>query len=98
MGYDFAKKFMDKFAMEEYRAIDASVGRKYGAIVRAIEISNREYRHRYDKLNTSRNMKPPPSSERIFPGYLVVRKFGTPEEYETWIPDDGFEESYELVE
>lgn len=98
MGYDFARKFMDKFAMNEYRAIDPSIGKKYGPIVRAIEISNREYQHRYDKLNASRNMKLPPSSGRIFPGYLVVRNFGTPGEYETWIPDGGFEESYELVE
>ena len=98
MGYDFTKKFMDKFAMKEYRAKDSAIGKKYGPVVRAIELSNREYQHRYDRLNTSRNMKAPPISGRIFPGYLVVRNFGTPEEYETWIPDGGFEESHELIE
>ena len=98
MGYDFTKKLIDKFAMQEYRAKDPTVRKRYGNIVRAIEISNREYQHRYDKLSTSRSMREPPSSGRIFPGYLVVRNLGTENEYETWIPDHGFEEAYEPIE
>jgi hypothetical protein len=41
-------------------------------------------------------MKPPPGSHiHIMPGYLVVRKLGTPDQYETWMPDVVFEELYE---
>jgi hypothetical protein len=28
-------------------------------------------------------------------GYLVVRKLGTPDQYETWMPGKVFEELYE---
>ena len=97
MGYDFSKKYMDKSAMDKYRATDASISKKYGSFVRAISISNREYQHRYDKLSDSREMKPPPSSGRIFLGYLVIRNLGSEKEYETWIPDHAFEEIYERV-
>ena len=97
MGYDFTKKFIDKFAMNEYLAKDPEIRRRYGKVVRAIEISNREYQHRYDKLSDTRNMKEPPSSGRIFSGYLVVRNIDTENEYETWIPDHAFEEIYEMV-
>ena len=98
MGYDFSKKYMDKWAMDQFAAIDNDIGRRYGAVVRAIPLSNREYQHRYDKLKDSRNMKRPPSSERIFPGYLAIRRFGTKQEYETWVPDDAFEEMYKAIE
>ena len=41
-------------------------------------------------------MKPPPGSQiHIMPGYLVVRKLGTPDQYETWMPDQVFKELYE---
>ena len=41
-------------------------------------------------------MKPPPGSHiHIMPGYLVVRKIGTPQQYETWTPDSVFDELYE---
>ena len=84
--------------MDEYVATDAEVSKRYGHIIRAIPISNREYRHRYDKLNNSREMKHPPSSDRIFPGYLVVRNLGSRTEYETWIPDDAFDDIYTKTE
>ena len=98
MGYDFSKKYMDKWAMDQFAALDKDIGSQYGNVVRAIPISNREYQHRYDKLKDSRNMRPPPSSGRIFPGYLVIRKLGTKQEYETWIPGDAFEEMYKAIE
>ncbi len=98
MGYDYSKQYMDKFAMDEYRAIDTDVKKRYGNVVRAIPLSNREFQHRYDKLSNSRKMKPPPSSGRIFAGYLVVRNIGSKNEYETWIPDHAFEEIYEKKE
>ncbi|WP_421885024.1 hypothetical protein [Methylibium sp.] len=40
-------------------------------------------------------MKPPPSTGRIFPGYVVIRRLDEPDQYETWIPDLGFDDSYE---
>lgn len=99
MSYDHSKKFLDKYAMDSFVATDSAVAKKYGETVRAIQISNREYWHRYEKLSDSRTMKPPPGSwRRIFPGYLVVRKLDTALEYETWIPEDGFNEMYERID
>ena len=52
--------------------------------------------YRYTKFSSSRRMQPPPSAHRhIYLGYLVVRKVGTPEQYETWMPDHVFDELYE---
>lgn len=86
---------MDKHAMDDYVATDAKVRKRYGEVVKAIPVSNREYQHRYDKLKESRQMKAPPLSGRIFPGYLVIRNLSADSEYETWIPDGAFEEIYE---
>ena len=94
MGYDFSKTYMDKAAMDQYIATDGQVSKRYGRIIRAIPISNREYQHRYDKLSNSREMKPPPLSGRIFPGYLTIRNLDSDSEYETWIPEEAFEEIY----
>ena len=79
--------------MDKYIATDGDVSKRYGRI-RAIPISNCEYQHRYDKLSESRKMKPPPLSGRIFAGYLAIRNLDSETEYETWIPDDAFEEIY----
>tara|TARA_B110000967_G_C18566977_1_gene402912 strand:- start:158 stop:481 length:324 start_codon:yes stop_codon:yes gene_type:complete len=95
MSYDHSRKFIDKHAMAKYYAIDKKVGERYGKTVLAIEISNREYQHRYNKLSASRAMKEPPSSGRIFLGYLVVRNVSGPDEYETWIPGGAFDEIYQ---
>ena len=94
MGYDFSKKFMDVNAMDDYIFIDPEASKKYGPKVKAMALSNREYQHRFDKLSSSRTMKPPPSSGRIFLGYLVVRNFGKSNQYETWMPDHGFDDVY----
>lgn len=72
MGYDFSKKFMDVSAMDDYVSIYPEVSRKYGPTVKPIPLSNREYQHRFDKLRASQTMRIPPSSGRIFSGYLVV--------------------------
>jgi hypothetical protein len=39
-------------------------------------------------------MKPPPRCGRIFPGVIVVRNLGKKGQYETWMPEDVFEEMY----
>jgi len=39
-------------------------------------------------------MKSPPSSVRIFAGYIVVKNLDTEREYETWMPDYVFDDIY----
>lgn len=85
--------------MATYSARDDDTDRKYGRTVKAAGISNRDYSYRYNELSVSQNMRPPPGSRiHIYLGYLVVRKFGTPEQYETWMPDHVFDELYESCE
>ena len=82
--------------MAAYSARDPDTARKYGTVVKAAEISNRDYGYRYNRFSSSRTMQPPPSSHiHIHLGYLVVRKLGTPDQYETSMPDHVFEELYE---
>ena len=95
MGYDFDRPYIDKQGLSAFIASDPNTVKDYGAIVKAIEISNKEYKLRFDRFHGTRRMKNPPSSGRIFPGYAVIRKLNTPDEYETWIPDDGFEDIYQ---
>jgi hypothetical protein len=94
MAYDFDSPFVDSAHLPTYVAIDTEEARLYGKSVRAIEMSNAEYSARYRKLSTERTMKSAPSHNRIFPGYLVVRKIDSKDEYETWMPDHVFEEIY----
>lgn len=94
MAYDFNRPLIDRSALPLYVAVDSDVASDYGSKVRAVEMSNAEYDVRYKKNAATSRMKPPPSHHRIFPGYLVVRKLGTTEEYETWMPDHVFEDLY----
>ena len=94
MTFDYNRPYVDINAMEDYEALDKKTAALYGKLVKAVMLSNVEYKIRHGELQTSRRMKPPPSCGRIFPGYLVIRKLGTPEQYETWIPDHVFEELY----
>ena len=96
MPYDYQRPFVERNGLREYVATDRTVSRRYGSVVIATELSNKEYKIRYDRLHNEHQMKPPPSSLRIFPGYLVVRNLGTPHEYETWIPDHAFDDIYEI--
>lgn len=98
MAYDFDKAFLPQDEMQLYTAIDPKARDLYGHQVRAMELSNREYQHRFNKFSRSNNMKPPPSSGRIFAGYLVVRKLGSPDQYETWMPDHIFDEVYARID
>ena len=95
MSCDFNRPFIKRKDFGKYSAIDKTIARRFGSVVLAAELSNKEYKIRFGKMHNEVRMRPPPSSERIFPGYLVVRRLGTPHEYETWIPDHGFEESYD---
>lgn len=96
-GYDFNRPYISTDKLTLFRAIDHEVARRYGKQVKATEMSNVEYKQRFDRLSSTQSMKPPPSTGRIFPGYLVIRCVGGSDEYETWIPDMGFEDSYEPI-
>ena len=94
MTYDFNRPFVNSSSLPIFVAIDADVASDFGLKVRAVEMNNAEYDARYKKCAETSRMKPPPSHHRIFPGYLVIRKLGTSEEYETWMPDHVFEDLY----
>jgi hypothetical protein len=94
--HDFNRPFLDLDSMDLFTAVRTSDARRYGKTVRAFVLSNREYQHRFNRLGKKNNMKPPPGSHNhIMPGYLVVRKLGTADQNETWMPDQVFEEVYE---
>jgi len=97
-NHDFNRPFLDLDSMDRFTAIRATDARRYGKVVMAFALSNREYRHRFNRLGKENNMKSPPGSRiHVMSGYLVVRKLGTPDQYETWMPDHVFEELYEKV-
>ncbi len=92
------RPFVSLDKMTIYSARNSDTAKKYGHIVKAAEISNRDYGYHYSKFSSIRTMQPPPSSHRhIFLGYLAVRKLGAPDQYETWMPDHVFEELYEAT-
>ena len=93
-SFDFNKCYLEEAEMQVFEAFDSEVAAKYGRQVRAVELSNTEYDRRYQRMAEARNMKPPPSHLRIFPGYLVVRRLGRTNQYETWMPDHAFEDCY----
>ncbi len=94
MTFDWNRPYVEIAAMEHYEALDRKIAALYGKRVKAAMLSNVEYKIRFGELHSTRRMKPPPSCGRIFPGYLVIRKLGTAEQYETWMPDHVFEELY----
>lgn len=94
--YNFDRPFISQEAMAVYCATDAETASRYGRRVKATPLSNAEYRTRFFRDSAANNMRGPPDGGRIFPGYLVVRKLGTKDQYETWMPDDVFEDIYEL--
>jgi hypothetical protein len=98
-GYDFNRPYMDLDSLDLFTAVRAKDARKYGKTVRAFVLSNREYQRRFGRFAKQNNMKPPPGSHiHIMLGYLVVRRLGTPAQYETWMPDYVFEGLYEKEE
>jgi len=96
IDYDPNRPYLDLDSMEFFTALRKDVAMKYGKTVKAMELSNREYERRFNRLAGKHNMMPPPGSHiHIMLGYLVVRRLGSPKQYETWMPDDVFEELYE---
>ncbi|TNC82853.1 MAG: hypothetical protein C9356_03010 [Oleiphilus sp.] len=93
-SYDPKRPFTTYNEFDEYIAADSKTATRYGKKVIAIELANIEYKFRYQKFRSTKKMKPPPSTGRIFSGFLVVRKVGTEEEYETWMPCHVFHELY----
>ena len=95
----FRDPFLGLNSMEVFSAVRPSDARKFGKTVRAYVLSNREYERRFNRLKHENNMMPPPSSViHVMLGYLVVRKLGTPNQYETWMPDQAFGEAYVKAE
>ena len=92
-GYDYNRPFIDQASLALYVAVNRAASR-YGKTVRAAQLSNVEYQMRFNKLRQAHRMKPPPGCGRIFMGYLVIRNLGKPDQYETWMPEDAFEELY----
>jgi hypothetical protein len=93
--FDYERPYIAQGAMRTFRAIDPEVASRYGFLVKAADLSNREYGIRFNRFARENNMKPPPSAGRIFAGYLVVRRLGTKDQYETWMPYQVFEDAYE---
>jgi hypothetical protein len=92
----FNDPYLELDSMGLFTAVQPSDARKYGKTVRAFVLTNREYQRRFNRLGTENNMKPPPGSHiHITAGYLVVRKLGTRQQYETWMPDQVFDELYQ---
>lgn len=92
--YDYDRPYISQPAMKTYVATDQKAASQFGRTVKAVELSNVEYKTRYGRMARENNMKPPPSCGRIFMGFLVVRRLGSRHQYETWMPDYVFEEMY----
>jgi hypothetical protein len=92
--HDWDRPYIAQDKMALFDAVDRDTARMYGGKVKAAELSNVDYKMRFGKLASTQTMKDPPSCGRIFAGYVVVRKLGTPEQYETWMPDHAFDELY----
>lgn len=92
--YSADRPFIAVEQMQLFNAVDRDTSRMYGPKVRAAGISNVDYKIRFNKLGSTRRMKPPPSCRRIFAGFIVIRHLDTPDQYETWMPDHVFEELY----
>ena len=93
-GFDYDRPYVDQAALREFYAVDEEASAIFGPVVRAAKLANVEYKTRHGRLAEQNNMKDPPGCGRIFPGYLVVRNLGTTRQYETWMPEEAFEETY----
>lgn len=96
MSFGENQPLLDATTLPLYETSDPEVIARFGASVRAIVMSNTDYAYRYRHLAAKHKMMQPPSHSRIFAGYLVVRKLGRKDEYETWMPDHAFDDLYVL--
>src|SRR5690348_11397576 len=96
-GYDYHRPFIGIEDLDDYSAIDRETAKRFGKLVKATSLSNSEYNARFVRFQHDRTMKEPPGIGRKFMGYLVVRNLGTATQYETWMPEDAFSESYRLA-
>jgi hypothetical protein len=95
LNHDWNRPYTSHEKMAIFQAIDVEAANLYGKKIKAMELSNVDYKIRFGKLRTTISMRNPPGTGRIFPGYLVVRKIGTPNQYETWMPEHVFDDLYE---
>ena len=96
--YDYNRPFIEQTDLHLYEAISAKDAARYGRHVRAAPLSNIEYKFRFGRFQSRYNMNDPPGCGRIFSGYVVVRRLGTVQQYETWMPEEVFEELYRKLE
>jgi hypothetical protein len=92
--HDYNRPFIKYKDFKKFVARDKETESLYGKFVLAASLVNIEYKTRFYKLEKQNNMKPPPRCGRIFPGVIVVRNLGKKGQYETWMPEDVFEEMY----
>jgi hypothetical protein len=98
--YEYHRPFTNQKSTETFVAfvaIDVDTRLDYGQYVRATELSNVEYKNRFERLESRNNMKAPPGCEYVSSGYLVIGKPGTRKQFEDWIPDHEFDELYEKI-
>lgn len=83
------KQFEDHLVAQEsfveYEALQEDVATKYGRLVNGLPMTNRVYGRPHQALSQQNNLKPPPGSNRIFLGYVVVRGLCRQGQYETWM-------------
>jgi hypothetical protein len=94
VSYDPNRPFWDLDQMSVYEAINAETAKESGPRVKAMVLSNVQYMARVARFGSERRMRSPQHNLRVILGYLVVRRLGTPRQYETWMTEDLFEELY----
>lgn len=94
MTFDYHRPLLPQGKMGRFVARDKETATRYGRVVLAAEMSNAQYAERHQHLAEANNMRPPPSHHRIFSGYVVVRRIGHSDRYETWMPEHVFAEIY----
>lgn len=86
-----ANRFMSFVAINVDALLD------HGQHVRAIELSNVDYKIRFDRLGIRNNMNAPPDCQNFTSGYLLIGKPGARNQFEDWLPDHEFENIYKKV-
>ena len=85
MESTFAHVLVGWDQMQAFVATDAGMQNLHGPSVLAVEMSSADYDKRYAELAKRHCMKEPRSYQGARSGFLVVRKAGTCDAYETWM-------------